>query len=556
MAFRSVTTGLALCLAASTLPSAASDRAVAVREADLAVADAHARMPDTMYASTPSEQKPYFAHPSPTAKPASADSGTAAPNWPKNSSADDDTAESVFRRHISSPVVQAKCVGCHVRDGQSSHTRLVFTTSAAEGHVTHNYRVFEDFVLAVHDAPALILDKIRGVAHGGGQQVPGGSSQYAHMRRFLQLLDDETAPTITPENLFETVRMRAARKTFYQAALIFAGRVPTEAELGPWANPTEFRAALRGLMEGPKFHEFLLRGANDRLLTDACCFSLRSTHFVDYINELHRLRAEGKPPEQFQFVRDVVYGAKRAPLELIAHVAENDLPYTEILTADYIMANPPAATAYGGKPSFRNIDDVHEFQPTRIERYYRRGDDHETDYDGSHGTRVTNPGSLATDFPHAGVLNTPGLLYRYPTTPTNRNRARARWTYLHFLGVDIENLGTRAIDPAALADSDNPTMRNPACTGCHALGGSRWPAPFRTTTSSACTEAVARRQGLAALVRTSGKRYFDIDRRRRNDWKLVGHGVDNRFVSHPAEPSPFAAIRCAPAHVGRVRSRA
>ena len=25
---------------------------------------------------------------------------------------------------------------------------------------------------------------------------------------------------------------------------------------------------------------------------------------------------------------------------LIAHVVENDLPYTEILTADYIMANP------------------------------------------------------------------------------------------------------------------------------------------------------------------------------------------------------------------------
>ena len=37
----------------------------------------------------------------------------------------------------------------------------------------------------------------------------------------------------------------------------------------------------------------------------------------------------------------------RAPLELIAHVAENDLPYTDVLTADYIMANPMAAAAYG-----------------------------------------------------------------------------------------------------------------------------------------------------------------------------------------------------------------
>ena len=71
------------------------------------------------------------------------------------------------------------------------------------------------------------------------------------------------------------------------------------------------------------------------------------------------------------------------------------------------------------------------------------------------------------DYPHAGVLNTPAFLARYPSTETNRNRARARWTYFHFLGVDIEKSAARTTNPAALADTNNPTLNNPACAVCH-----------------------------------------------------------------------------------------
>ena len=68
---------------------------------------------------------------------------------------------------------------------------------------------------------------------------------------------------------------------------------------------------------------------------------------------------------------NVQHGARRAPLELIAHVVENDLPYTEILTADYIMANPMAAGAYGAPTRFDDPEDVHEFRPSRFVTYYR-----------------------------------------------------------------------------------------------------------------------------------------------------------------------------------------
>ena len=77
------------------------------------------------------------------------------------------------------------------------------------------------------------------------------------------------------------------------------------------------------------------------------------------------------------------------------------------------------------------------------------------------------PVPLSTDYPHAGILNTTVFLRRYPTTATNRNRARSRWTYYHFLGLDVEKSASRTTDPVALADTVNPTMRNPACTVCH-----------------------------------------------------------------------------------------
>ena len=156
---------------------------------------------------------------------------------------------------------------------------------------------------------------------------------------------------------------------------------------------------------------------------------------------------------------------------MIAHVVENGLPYTEILTADYIMANPWAAKAYGAPTDhFDDPEDVHEFKPSSIESFYRPGEGYEREYDRVIGAeRIINPGTLITEYPHAGILNTTSFLYRYPTTATNRNRARSRWTYYHFLGLDIEKSASRTTDPVALADTNNPTLVNPACTVCHRI---------------------------------------------------------------------------------------
>ena len=451
----------------------------AQREYERQRAVGHASMPDTMYASTPSPAMPPHAFsvagpggPPPPPPPNQRWPWLISPDIAQDD--DEETAADVYAEHIS-PVVQQKCVNCHVEGGTSGHTRLVFVEDSDEDHLTLNLAQFEAFLEHVEDGADVILNKIRGVGHGGGIQVPLGSDDYAHMEHFLSLLGGETSTVaLSPDSLFESVRLAGHRETLYRAALIFAGRVPTDDEYASTVR-VGLRAAVRGLMTGPGFHEFLIRAANDRLLTDrsiaAVIVADDAGPFVDYTNNwAHRceLRRASNLADDVAWRERVQYGARRAPLELIAHVVENELPYTDILTADYVMANPFSAVAYGADAEFEDPEDVHEFKPARFAGYYLNDASRTRARTAECGFYVTYPGDLRLDYPHAGVLNTPVFLQRYPTTATNRNRARARWTYYHFLGVDVEKSASRTTDPDALTDTDNPTLKNAACTVCHA----------------------------------------------------------------------------------------
>ena len=394
------------------------------------------------------------------------------------------SAASLFSS-VSGPVVQAKCANCHIEGGISGHTRLVFLPSSEPGYESRNLGVFQDFVSSVEDGADTILAKIQGVGHGGGIQVPAGSENFASMESFLRFLGSTSTGGLSPETLFDGVTMASPSRTLWRAALIFAGRTPTQQEINAVSGGTaaSLRRTIRGLMTGPGFHEFLLRASNDRLLTDRSLASSvlnnnSDEQFTDYVNKnwdmKHAAYARGydraeADPIFLKWLFDVYHGVARAPLELIAFVAENDRPYTEVLTASYIMANPASAEAYGSSTRFADPNNRQEFRPARIESYYGRDDS--MVIEGIRGCciRVINPGNLHVDYPHAGILNTNAFLHRYPSTATNRNRARARWTYYHFLGVDIEKSASRTTDLVALADRDNPTMKNPACTVCHAV---------------------------------------------------------------------------------------
>ena len=389
--------------------------------------------------------------------------------------ADEETATDYFGQHISR-IVQTQCVNCHVAGGASGYTRLVFVRATSADHETQNLQTFKDFLAEAESGAELILAKIRGVGHGGGVQVGAGTEDYTRFERFLELLASESAPpAVTEATLFDTVTLETAQRTLRRAALIFAGRVPTAAEYASLATTTNgdavLRTAIRSLMTGSAFHDFLIRASNDQLLTDRelarYAVIENEGYFVDFDNEYFRLRQADDSGHQ-AWHQEVQYGVGRAPLELIAQVVENDLPYTHILTADYIMANAAVASVYGAQTAFGATPNVHDFRPASIKRYFRKGPGYEDEVVAGVGLRVLNPGALITDYPHAGLLNTTVFLKRYPTTATNRNRARARWTYYHFLDEDIENSASRTTNPVALADTDNPTFHNSACTVCHA----------------------------------------------------------------------------------------
>ena len=406
--------------------------------------------------------------------------------WPDVAPANEPLG-TLFSDYLSEEIVQAQCVACHVEGGVSGHTRLVFSRSSVEGHEELNRKVFEDFVETVDGGADLILEKVQGIAHGGGIQLAAGTADFANLEQFLRGLANEetTVAELTAETLFEGVTMMTPAKTLRRAAILFAGRLPTQAELDSVADGEDasLRAAVRGLMAGVEFHDFLIRAGNDRLLTDRHLerdtVAFDSKEFVElnrkYAEVVRASRGRGfedrwRDPDFWTWFEAVRAGFARAPLELIAHVVENDLPYTEIMTADYIMANPLVAEAYGDSVTeFDNALDPFEYRPSRISSYYRNDESKVTVNEDGIGRVVTSPGNLSTNYPHAGVLNTTVFLHRYPSTATNRNRARSRWTYYHFLGVDVEKSAARTTDPGALTDTNNPTLNNSACTVCHGV---------------------------------------------------------------------------------------
>src|SRR5262249_40384176 len=147
------------------------------------------------------------------------------------------------------------------------------------------------------------------------------------------------------------------------------------------------------------------------------------------------------------------------PMRLVEYVVRNERPFTEIVTADYILVSPYTARGYGiferVKEKFKNPDDPFEDVPVRLNALVARN-------------KADNQESETGFYPHAGLLSTFQYLTRYPTTETNRNRLRARMYYQHFLGVDVLELAARVTDAAAAtAKFRVPTMQAAECVVCH-----------------------------------------------------------------------------------------
>ncbi len=405
-------------------------------------------------------------------------------------------ATSLYQAEVESRVVQLRCIVCHVEGGVARNSSLKFQRTMT-GSALNNLNMLASYLAVNGNSVESFLNRATGGnAHPGGQQLVKGGRDYNAFEQVLRLLDADRAQqsqsiayTFVPGNipgptsggahaLLASVQIEPREATLRRATILFAGRVPTSDEIAAVrsGDVNTLRDVLRSLMTGPGFREFVVNATNDRLLTQGADDPINSgfgnfpiLRNLRYDTEIASSEGNSNRDYWQAYGRRIMESTRRASGELVAHVVINDRPYSEILTADYMMMNPLLNQVLGGSASFAENSGDKDFLPSKIGQYYFGPELTWSDPHPLFGGKVLHAGKPVTDYPHAGLLTDFAFLSRYPTTATNRNRARARWTLYHFLGIDIEKSSQRPLDEAALSDRNNPTMNNPNCTVCHAV---------------------------------------------------------------------------------------
>ena len=390
-------------------------------------------------------------------------------------------AAETFEAQLESAVVQAKCILCHVEGGLARSSALQFqrtnTASALNNFASLSAYVDEK-------GAELLLSKITGGdGHAGGTQLSQDSEGYEAFERVIAEINELENPTYYAFNgssegpsarqasFLTEVTLEPRESTLRRAALLLQGRMPTSEEREAVDSDDELRKSLLDLMQGEAFREFVVTGVNDRLLIEGADtpLDINFPMWFKLYNRKVQYALDEDPNNDFTLNNQLRDPIRRAGGELFAYVIENNKPYSEVLTADYMMMNTFLNQWLEGSANFGVDESPSVYKPSRIGGYYPRSSLNRLVERLNSNSTYELTGPPMANYPHAGILGDFGFLGRYPTTATNRNRARARWAFYHFLGIDIEKSSQRPTDEASLSDRNNPTMNNPNCTVCHAL---------------------------------------------------------------------------------------
>lgn len=371
------------------------------------------------------------------------------------------STEQFFAEKVWAPTVSTICIGCHNPTGQAKDTSYVLHAASEAGYLEANLDVIKSVAELEKNGKSLILLKPSGgLAHEGGKVLETSSQEYKDLERLVTMLKEGNECETNKAGFFAGVELAGPHVTLRKMTLSLAARVPTDAEIAAVDEKgfDAFGAILDQLMTEEPFFDRVRESYNnlfltDQYITDGQAVNLLESgdedegtyynpHWYQGTNGDQALAQKYGIPEADEveeyLERQTIRGVAREPVELITHVIRNNKPFTEVLTADYMMVNPYSARAWGAPNEF--TDDTNPYEWQQFQR----------------------PGQ-----PHAGVLTSVVWLNRHPTTPTNRNRHRARMVFYDWLGTDILKTAERPLDPTQITDH-NPTMNNPACTVCHA----------------------------------------------------------------------------------------
>jgi hypothetical protein len=357
------------------------------------------------------------------------------------------------------------CEGCHTGAPPLLDTPNGFAFPN-EPPTAGDFEVFRTVANIDFGNESLITVKARGGAsHTGGDRFPDGLNDpdFAELASFVSRARN-CQPDPDPGT--EKVMLGTGYEQLHRIVSTLGSRTPSVDETNLVAaagDQASIDSALEAIMDGllneAAFYARVQEMYNDLLLTDKDAddrgsvgdnFDLDAFANRDYYDDNFSGDTRNNLREKANF------GISRAPLALIEYVVANDRPFTEILTADYLMVNPYSAVIFGvdaGDPGFPFSSD-----------------NNEANHDADDFRPVSNLVQQAGDqaqVPLAGVIATHAFLARYPSTNTNVNRKRARYVFDYFLGVNIEGLAARDGLDLDNVIGDVPTFEDPQCTVCH-----------------------------------------------------------------------------------------
>ena len=393
--------------------------------------------------------------------------------------------DNFFEDEVWAKVGIRSCLTCHRKGGDAEESKFVLVDprksegSARVEAMRLNLAAFSRMAaLKEKDQSRILLKVVGHLDHGGSDVLKSDSTGYRILAEFVRRVN---SPRKSPRDLvvdpkappfFEGVVMLDDRRLLRRVTLSLAGRLPADPEYRVVARDglQALPRLIDGIMKEEAFYERLREGFNDIFLTlgvdgnpDQAVLSYEhfSTTRLWYQKfDLSRIEDESaRRKAGYKLADDYRKALLGEPMKLIESIVRNDRPFTEIVTADYIMVSPYTSRGYGIydelKSKFKNPDDPFEFVPVKLKALVGR-------------TKDDNEDSASGFYPHAGLLSTFQYLRRYPTTETNRNRLRARMYYQHFLGVDVLELAARVSDAASVtAKYPIPTMQASECVVCH-----------------------------------------------------------------------------------------
>lgn len=215
----------------------------------------------------------------------------------------------------------------------------------------------------------------------------------------------------------------AAPRLLRRISLDLRGTLPSTADLDAVeADPTRLRELATGYVNGPEFEERFTSLLAERWHTVMDTYEVGA---LDYGLTIDR-------SDEF------AHAVGEEPLRLIAHVVHENLPWSEIVTADYTMTTPLLAELW----PLEEVEGAEE---------------------GATGWRKAR---YTDGRPAAGVLGTNGFYWRYVTNVSNKSRGRVAAISRLLLCTDI--LARPVVfERSQVLDPEEAIRTEPACVTCH-----------------------------------------------------------------------------------------